>query len=194
MKQEWKKFKLWNIIISGAILVLGIVMIVWPNISALVVCYILGILCLAYGIYEIVRYFSLGLAGVFFQFDLAIGLFSILAGLLMVMHPQDSTVFLPLTASLYILINSIFDIQLAVEMRRYGMKKWWVSMLLGVVSTVLAFLLFLDPFSGVQTLMIFAGITLIINSLENFYTVGCISKAIKASHDNKVIDITWDNL
>lgn len=194
MKKTWKKFRTWSIVVSCCILLLGIVMIIWPDISALAVCCILGVLCLATGIYKLARYFSMGIAGLFFQFDLVLGIFSILAGILLLIHPNGAIVFLPIAAGLFILIGSVFDIQVSMETHRYGLKSWWGSLILGIISTVFALFLFLDPFDGASALMIFTGIALIISSIENFYSVYFISKAIRSSKKNDVIDVTWTSL
>ena len=194
MKETWKKFKSWAMILNCCILALGIVMIVWPDVSALAVCYVLGVLCLAGGICELIRYFSLGVAGLFFQFDLTLGIFSILAGILLLLHPMGAAIFLPIAASIYIFIDSIFDIQVSVEMRRLGLRSWWLSMLLGILSTVFAFFLMLDPVDGASALMIFAGVSLILSSIESLYSIGCISKAVRSSRKDDIIDVTWTAL
>lgn len=68
-KKNWKHTRTWAVIFSICILILGIVMVVWPDISALAVCIALGIFCICMGIVDIVRYFELGLAGIFFRYD-----------------------------------------------------------------------------------------------------------------------------
>lgn len=194
MKEAWKKFKVWAVLVNCSILLLGAVMVVWPEVSALAVCYILGALCLVGGICKLVRYFSLGVAGLYFQFDLTLGIFSILAGILLLLHPMGAAMFLPIAAGIYILIGSIFDIQMSVELRRLGLKRWWISMLLGILSTVFAIFLMLDPFDGAAALMIFVGVALIFSSVEGLYSIGCISKAVKSSRKNDFIDVTWTAL
>lgn len=149
---------------------------------------------LGIGVGELCRYFSLGVAGLFFKFDLAIGLVNILLGILLLLHPLDAIVFLPIAAGLFILIGSSFDIQLAVEMHHLGAKHWWLTMALGILSTIFAFFLIFDPFNGTTALMIFAGISLIVSSIESFYLIVCISKAVKSSKDDDIIDVTWTAL
>lgn len=191
MKERWKRFRRLSLVISFCMLALGIVMVIWPEISAVAVCCVLGIICLATGIYEMVRYFNLGFAGLFFRFDLTLGICSILAGILLLLHPAGAAALLPFAAGLYIITGSVFDIQSSVEMRRLGIGNWWLSMVMGVVSTIFAFFLLLNPFQGVAALMVFIGISLIVGSIQNLYTVHCISSAVKASRKDDVIDVSW---
>lgn len=54
MKESWKRFRRLSLVISFCMLALGIVMVIWPEISAVAVCCVLGIICLATGIYKMV--------------------------------------------------------------------------------------------------------------------------------------------
>ena len=200
MSKAWKQFRTWASIVSCCIIVLGILIVIWPDISAVVVCFLLGILCIAGGAYELVRYFKLGFVGVFFRFDLTLGICSILIGILLLIHPTGAIAFLPIAVGLYIIMSSVFDIQMSVGMRRFGMGNWWMSMVLGVLGTIFAFLLFVDPFSGAFALMIFVGVSLIISGIQNLYLITCILKTIKSvkihedDGNNVVIDADWSNV
>ena len=87
-----KKYKIGAIILSVLTIALGAAMIIWPDISALTACYLAGAVCIAMGIYELIRYFELGLAGVLFRFDLGAGIFSILAGIILICHPLGALI------------------------------------------------------------------------------------------------------
>lgn len=191
MKEKWKQFRIWAIVISICMLVLGVLTLIWPKISAVAVCYILGVVCIGAGVYEIVRYFELGFVGLLFQHDLVLGIFSILAGVLLIIHPIGAAAFLPIVAGIYIVMGSIFDIQIAVEMRRMGIKTWIPSLILGIVGAVFAFFLILNPFDGVTALMIYVGVSLIIGSIQSIYTVHCISRAVKVYKTDDVIEVDW---
>lgn len=191
MREKWKQFRLWAIIISICMLVLGVLTLIWPRISAVAVCYILGAVWIGTGIYEIVRYFKLGLVGLFFQYDLVLGIFSVLAGILLLIHPLGAAAFLPIVAGIYIIMGSIFNIQISVEMRRIGIGNWVLSLLLGITGGIFAFFLILNPFDGITALMIYVGILLIIGSIQSLYTVHCISSAVKASRNDNIIDVSW---
>lgn len=191
MKEKWKQFRVWAMVISICMLVLGVLTLIWPRISAVAVCYILGVMCIGAGVYEIVRYFELGFVGLLFQYDLVLGIFSILAGVLLIIHPIGAAAFLPIVAGIYIVMGSIFDIQISVEMRRMGIKDWIPSLILGIVGAVFAFFLILNPFDGVTALMIYVGVSLIIGSIQSIYIVHCISRAVKLYKTDDVIEAEW---
>lgn len=188
MLSVWKRFKTGAIAVSCLILVMGLVMIIWPGISASVIYCILGSVFIASGIYRIVRYFNSDLSGLFFRFDLAGGIFSVLAGLLMLCHPAAAEFLLPFVTGLYLITAGVFDIQTAVEMKRCLIPGWAGCLAAGIISTLFAFLLFLDPFTGNSIIMIFAGISLVIGAIESLYVIHAITKALKNSNPGDVID------
>lgn len=181
MDESWKRFRIWAVLVSTCMLLLGILMIVWPEISAVSVCTVLGVLCIIMGVYELIRYFKLGFAGIFFRFDLSLGVCNILAGVLLLLHPHGAVAFLPVAAGIYLMVGGVFDIQLSVEMRRFGFKNWGVSLALGILTTIFAVCLLFDPFHGAAALMIYLGVSLIFSSIQNFYTIFYISRVGKES-------------
>ncbi len=191
MEEKWKQFRIWAIIISVCMTILGALLIIWPDISAVAVCCVLGILFILTGIYDIVRYFQMGFLGLFFRHDLALGILNILVGILLLLHPRGAANILPVIAGICLVTVSIFDIQASVEMRRLRIGNWLMSLILGIISTIFAFFLILPPFGGVAALMIYMGILLIVGSVQNFYVIHCISMAVKASKDGNIIDVTW---
>ena len=131
------------------------------------VCCILSVLCIGTGIYKIVRYFDLGFAGLFFRHDLATGIFSGLAGILLLLHPLGAASFLPIITGIYMIMGSVFDIQISIETQKLGIGNRKFSLALGIVSTVFALFLILNPFNGVKALMICIGVLLIAESIQN---------------------------
>lgn len=71
-------------------------------------------------------------------------------------------------------------------------ESWKLSLTLGTVGTVFALFLILNPFNGVKALMIYMGILLIMKSIQNLYTIHGISKAVKASKRDDIIDAKWE--
>ncbi len=194
MREKWKRLRMGAGVTCICMFVLGIVMVIWPGISVLTACMLLGAFCILGGLYEVFRYFKLGNAGVFFRYDFSSGIFSILAGIFLLLHPHGIAMLLPIAAGLYILTRSIQDLQTAFEMRRSHYGNWIIILLLGVADLVFALLLLFNPFGGAKALTLFLGIALIVNSLRSLYLIYGISRAVKNSRNDDVIDVEWKSL
>ena len=194
MKEFYKHMRICSIIVSLCTLILGIIMIIKPDVSALLICYILAFLMLVSGIYEIIRYFKLGVMGLFFRFDLGLGLCNLLIGFLLLIHPHGVLIFLPIAIALSMLIESVFDIQLAVEMKDYQMRDWWLSLVLGLIGIIVAILLLMNPMEGSIALIILLGISLMIYSIQSLYLIFCISRFVKDYDEDHIIEAKWKTI
>ncbi len=190
-KKSLKTYKTLAIVLSVVTMALGLVMICWPNISAVAICYLMGAVCIVVGIYEIIRYFDLGLIGVLFRYDLFLGIMSVLAGILLVLHPDGGVVILPVVLGFYIILASVFSIQISTEARHFGFSGWWGALLLGIAGAILGVLMILDPFRGAAALMVFTGISLLVTGVESIYAIICISKVFRSSGHQKIIEASW---
>lgn len=111
--------------------------------------------------------------------------------MLLLLHLHGAVVFLPIAAGFFLIIGSVLDIQVSVEMRRLHWGNWGITLFLGILNIIFALLLLINPFQGASALMVFVGESLVIDSIQNFYSIYCISKAIKASKSNQAIDVEW---
>lgn len=199
MNEKWTHVRKWLIGVSCCSLVLGVIVVIWPQISAAVLCWILGLLSIGVGICEIVRYAQLGFAGLFFRLDLILGICNILIGASLLL-PIGGATFLPFAAGLYVLVGSIFNLQLAVNIYRYRMGSWVTTLIFGIVGLFFSIFLFADPFHGTAALMTFMGVSLMVNGVQGFYDAVCLSKAIRLSEGPKangqpeVIDVEWRHI
>ena len=68
-----------------------------------------------------------------------------------------------------ILIDGIFKVIKALEAKAHNLDKWWVVLLLALITCGLGLLLIFDPFGGVELLMTFIGIILIVEGVQNIW-------------------------
>jgi uncharacterized membrane protein HdeD (DUF308 family) len=162
-------------ICSTLFCIAGLALIVWPEISITTVCCMIGILTLLFGLIKIFGYFAKDMYCLAFQFDLALGIFTVILGLVMLIHPAGVITFLHFVIGVLILIDGAFKLQTAMDSRRFGLKKWWLIMLTAILSEILGFLLIINPFESAAAIMRFIGIAFLADGLQNlwvgFYTV-----------------------
>lgn len=165
--------------------VIGIMIVCWPTVSTQVLCMILGIVSLVYGLQKILGYFSRDPYRLAFQFDLALGIFVALIGVVLLVHPGQVMSMLAFVVGLFMLVEGVFKIQTSVDAKRFGLGGWWVILLGAVASILLGVFLLFDPFNG-ELLMTFMGISLLTDGLQNlfnaFYTVRVMGSAKKDDH------------
>lgn len=174
-----KKIQYTLTIFSVIILLLGAGFIIWPQVSALVVCYIMGCVILMAGIIKIICYIKRDFLIIPFYHELAYGIFDIIISVILFLHPQDAIIFLPVIVGIVIILDSILKFQTASALKKVGMQSWITILILAACGILFGLMLALNPFEGINALMILLGITLVVDGIQNLCTIISITKYIK---------------
>lgn len=188
---KWLQKAKWAyIIISSLMTALGVLLIVFPATSALTVCYAAGAISIVFGVIKLGGYFSEDMYRLAFQFDFALGIFALLAGVLLVLHPTNIVKLVPVILGVFIITDGAFKLQTSVDARRFGMRGWWGILLLAVLTCLSGLFLIINPFEGAQALMILLGVTLIIYGVQNLLVVLYTVKVVRMENQRSVyVDI-----
>lgn len=165
-----KKARLAYICYSVALFALGAALLFFPALSAVTVCYIIGGILLLCGILRLSAYFVNDTYGLAFQFDFALGIFTILIGLLLVLHPRAMMAFVNVVFGVFILADGVFKLQTAREARQFGLSRWALILVPAVVTVTVGMLLILDSFGSILTVTAIFGIALMADGLQNLLT------------------------
>lgn len=170
-----KQAKWCYIICSVLLIAAGVYIMVRPYASAIIFCRVIGAVSLFYGVSKILGYFSHDLYNLAFQFDLALGVFTLIFGLILLLRSARVVAFMPAILGVFVLVDGVFKLQTAVDAKRFGLSNWWLILLGSLICALFGLLLIIDPFSGNSVLMTFVGLSLAIDGLQNlfnaFYTV-----------------------
>ncbi len=129
-----KSAKTINVIAAGLMVLSGLVLIFVPNLeNSLARRLILGILLLLTGSAKLFGYFSNDLYRLAFQFDLAIGVFFGMIGVLFLVFPAWALPLIPAILMAYVVLASLLRVQMALDARRFGMRSWPLILLAALV-------------------------------------------------------------
>lgn len=156
-------------ILSGCIVALGLVFLIWPQISLSVLCRISGCILLADGIIKVVSYFTKDLFQLAFQFDLALGITMIVISMLMIFHTQALLTMLFVCIGLFMLFDAALRVQTALDAKRFGEERWWLVLVLSILVALAGLLLILMPFAAQNVILRIVGINLALDGVLNFW-------------------------
>lgn len=178
--------------VSAAFIVIGLCLLIWPGIPAAAICTVVGIISIACGVIRFIGYFSNDLYSLAFQFDLSVGIMAIVVGCALIAHPSYVLFSLPAVIGIFSLMDSILRLQTSIDAKHFGMKKWWVIMMLSVGGAVLGALLLLRPFEGGQALIRLMGAALVFDGVENLITdLYTVKVPRRARADTNVIEVEY---
>ena len=111
--------------------------------------------------------------------NLAMGLLTLIVGVLMFINPEISMLTLPFYVGFVILFRSIAAVSFALELRNYRVMSWGNLMVIGVLGILLAFILLWNPVLAGMSVVIWTGLALIMVGIFNLMA----SFQLKKLHD-----------
>ena len=157
-------------------LVLGLFLLIFPDVSGQVLCYLIAALLLLDGARHVVCYFRGQLSEALSGYDLALGACELLLGLFVLIRPAVMLSLLPVFLGASLVVSGVIRLQRAFDLCRAGFGAWRTVLVLGTVVALLGLLMLIDPFATSRLLLIFLGLSLMINALCLLWTAWCIGQ------------------
>lgn len=171
------------IIISALMCILGIVFTAVPDISA-------NLIGRLFGVIKLIGYFSKDLYRLAFQHDLALGILLIVLGGIMLIDTNNVLNIICIGVGIYILLDGLLKIQIAIDSKRFGLSKWWLIMTAAIVTGIVGLMLIISPDEGVRFATVLLGISLIFEGILNLVTALTAVKIMRSRlHSDDIIDI-----
>ncbi|MCQ5116210.1 DUF308 domain-containing protein [Gemmiger formicilis] len=158
-------------LLSIAYIIIGMMLLIMPQTSLLWICYAFGAVVLVTGIVCLIQYARIRGTGFTAPFMLVGGVITAGLGIFTLAKPQVVASFLPAVFGIFILVDGLSRVGTAIDLAKRKGQKWWVLLLLSVVSVALGVLLVLHPFDAAVSVVMVCGILLIVEGALN---LGCV--------------------
>ena len=171
MKQFWKNLKKGMLLSALVSLVLGLVMVLRPEVVENTLRFVLGGSLTLFGALEIVFVFARP-NGLFSVGRIVPGVLSLAVGLVFLFRFDTFVSLLWILLGVSLLIDGIYKLQYAFELKGAAVKNWWINLLISLAALVMAAVLMIQPFDVQKSMTVFAGILLIANASFDLISVG----------------------
>lgn len=162
-------------ILAAAYIALGIVLIVHPGFTGTVICRAAGVLALAFGAVRAVSALGTGDSSAFLRVDLIISVLLLAFGIFALTRPTVILSILPVALGIYLLMESVGKLQRAMALKNLGYTRWWVVLLFGILAAALGVLLLLNPFQAAESMLIFLGVSLVVDGVTDLWILWCFA-------------------
>ena len=160
-------------------LILGLVLLIWPDLSTRLICFVLGAILAAVGIVRIALYFIrdsyLGLL----RQDLTVGLLCLGGGGFLLFWPQMVASFLPVLFGLLLLVAGADRLQAGMDLRRMGSNYWLGTIIAALVTLILGAVVLANPFDTALLLIRFIGVSLVVVGCAGLGTSMLVSRMVR---------------
>ena len=168
-------------LLSSAVLciLLGIVLLVYPDTSLTIVCRAVGVIVLITGLGFVGSYLRVGKTRWFGKVELVFGsIFAILGGFI-VLYPLGIISIVPLVFGILLVYHGIANMKQAFELRQDKDNGWWLPVLIAASTIALGVVIMRNPFGTIETLMRIIGVCILYDGLMNTMLVGRFVKSIR---------------
>lgn len=181
------------IAVSIVFCLVGAALIAFPAPSTQTIAIFFGVAMVVFGVVRLVGYFSRDLFRLAFQYDLQFGILLILLGIITLLKPENVTNFLCISIGICALFDSLFKGKIAMDARRFGIRQWWLTMVLAVITGVIGLLLAFRPTEAIEAIVTLLGITLLSEGVLNLSVAISFVKIVKHQKPD-VIDVEYTDV
>lgn len=165
IKSFVKRIK-WEALLAAVLaIIIGALFIAFPENSGNILCYVGGSLFIALGLALFIAYFSSGL--LFGSYFFIISMILFLVGIVCVACPEIVKGFITVIFGIFLVADGVTKLQLGIDGVKVGIKGSWSLFIVAAASIALGITVTFGTFEDV---MLFAGISLIIDGISDIIT------------------------
>ena len=159
----------WSAVIESlAIIIFGILMIVWPDITIAVIANILGAIFIVSGIYQIINYFVVKGQNDFFNNGLLVGVISLLVGIAAIVIGDSIANVFRVIIGIWMVYESLVLVNTAIKLHSVGIQSWKYIVIIALIMLALGLFVVFNTgaiFQLIGWVMVVAGIVGIVGDV-----------------------------
>ena len=191
-----KRLKTNALLSAGLYALLGLVLLLWPELSASLLCFALGLVLVLCGLSDILEFLRHRDGSLYAAIHLVTGIVLSAVGLWLIARPTLVTVVIPRIVGVLICFHGVGDLGDAMTLRKNGSTRWTAAMVLGLVTLGLGALLVICPFQAFTTVVRLLGAFLLYDGISDLWITGQVGKAIRqaeqrANAQQNVVDVDY---
>ena len=161
-------------------ILLGVILIWWPDRSVNFLCMLLGVSIFITGIIYILGWLARRKEGVPAFFVLP-GVILCALGVWLMTSPASVIKLIQYIFGDILFFHGAVDLQGAVSLMRRRWGRWWVDLLLALLTILLGVLVLLNPFGTFAALVMLIGAALVFDGVSDLCIIWRLSRAFKAA-------------
>ena len=175
-------FKTNRIIFAAGALIIGLILLIWPSTSLMVMAKCIGAL-LAAG----------GLAAAYFYYKdhdtvlksvlLIMAAIMLICGIVIFIHPDELVKLIPTIAGVLVIISGLINLGETFLLNRQKYGRWWVSLIVSVLTIAAGLFVVSKAFSLASLITRIAGGVLVFDGLSDLWVTSRLSASADGSNN-----------
>ena len=163
---------------------LGLVLVLWPEVTASLLCGLLGLVLVLCGGIDLIVFLRRRDGTLYTAAHLVIGVTLVVVGLWLMSQPSLVTVVIPRIIGALVVIHGLSGAGDAFRLRQAGDSAWKTALALSLVCAVLGGVLVCNPFSVYRTAVRIIGLCLLYDGLSDFWITLRLGRALRLREES----------
>lgn len=174
-----KKLKNASILYGLVLIIAGLVLTFFPEITAKSIAYTIGIVAIIIGAFFIIRYFHTQPGYIGENRGLVSGFVVIIFGILIFVKSEMIISIIPIILGFIVTTSGLNTLQQGIDLARVNGKGWGAVILMAVINIVVGVVVLCNPFSTATLLIRIIGIGMVYSGITDILISLYLSKQIK---------------
>jgi uncharacterized membrane protein HdeD (DUF308 family) len=167
------------ILVSAVFCMVGLAMLFLPEKPVETIGLFFGIAMIIFGGVKLIGYFSKDLFRLAFQYDLEFGILLLTLGIITLIKTGDRMDFICISLGICIFADSLFKVRIAFDAKSFGVKVWWLTFVLSILTGVMGMLLVFRPSESAGALTSLLGCGLLAEGILGMSVAISLVKIVK---------------
>lgn len=173
---------------SLATIILGALLIAWPDVVIKVISYIVGVFFIIKGGYQVINYFIVKGQKDYFNNNLLFGVISLLVGIAVLIMGEGIANVFRIVIGIWMIYESLVRINTAIKLHSAGIDNWKYILIIALLMLIIG--IFITFYEGaiislIGWMMIVTGIIGIIGDIIFVQNVNSLTEKLTGAHREK---------
>lgn len=184
-----KSFKTDRIVFAVGALVIGVILLVWPSTSLLIMAKCIGAFLAGGGLVAAFMFFR-DHDSAFKSVLLVMAAVMLICGIVIFFHPDDLVRLIPTIMGILVLLSGLINLGETFLLTRSKYSKWWISLIVAIATIGAGIFLIRNAFNLASLITRIAGGVLIFDGLSDLWVISRISRTVKkAEAEASAVDV-----
>lgn len=170
----------WQSLIGSAIyIIMGIILLVFPESVMPALCYVVGIAGVVIGVFTVLAYLFRDVQKNYYRNDFTVGMVEILLGAFVLYKAEMVGGLITAILGILVVLSGIGKLQNCIDVRRMNYGSGLVFFILAVINIVFGIVLIVDPFGATKVLAMVIGAGLVFSGVTDTVSTLYMSRKVK---------------
>lgn len=177
--EQLKELKWQSLLTSALYVLMGIILLVYPETTARTLCYVVGIAGVVIGIFTVLAYLFRDVQKNYYRNDFIFGMVEVALGAFVLYKAELIIALIPFLLGILVVISGISKLQNCIDVRRMHYGNGLFFFILALINIAFGVVLVVAPFQAAKIMFMLIGVGLLISGISDTIATLYMTRKVK---------------